>query len=126
MTVNRREFLAVVSVGIGGTAGCLSPSEGNPRRESTLVVENQRDTEQKIDIRFEDGGIVSFQETFKVAGGEQQQIKDDLSRGATQIDVFIHPHRSQEVIYVDTVPGNMPEYRVTLRSEGVDLVWTEN
>jgi len=126
VSVNRRGFLTVVSVGIGATAGCLSPSEGNARTESTLIIENQRDSEQEVVIRFEDGDIVLFEETFRLAAGEQHRVEDDLSRGATQVDVFVDVRSSQEAIYEDTVPGGVPEYRVSLRSDGVDLVWAEN
>jgi hypothetical protein len=89
VSVNRREFLTVASVGIGGTAGCLSPSEENSRSESILIIENQRDSEQEAVIRFEDGDIVLFEETFRIAAGEQHRVEDDLSRGTTQVDVFV-------------------------------------
>lgn len=69
VSVNRREFLTVASAGIGGIAGCLSPSEGNSRGASILIIENQRDSEQEVTIRFEDGDIVLFEETFILAAG---------------------------------------------------------
>jgi hypothetical protein len=124
--MNRREFLTVASVGVGGTAGCLSPSEENSRSESILIVENQRDSEQEAVIRFEDGDIVLFEETFRIAAGEQHRVEDDLSRGATQVDVFVDIRSSQEGTYEDTAPGCVPEYRISLRSDGVNLVWAEN
>lgn len=124
--MNRRGFLTVASAGIGGTAGCLSPPEENFRSVSILIVENQRDSEQEVVIRFEHGDIVLFEETFRLAAGEQHRVEDDLSRGATQVDVFVDVRSLQEGIYEDTVPGGVPEYRASLRSDGVDLVWAEN
>jgi len=126
VSVNRREFLTVASVGVGGTAGCLSPSEENSRSESILIVENQRDSEQEAVIGFEDGDIVLFERTFMIAAGEQHRVEDDLSRGATQVDVFVDVRSSQEDTYEDTAPGGVPEYRISLRSDGVNLVWAEN
>lgn len=126
VSVNRRECLTVVSAGIGGTAGCLSPSDGNTRSKSTLVVENQRGGEQEVAIRFEDGDIVLFNETFRLAAGEQRRVEGNLSRGATQVAVFVDVRSSQEAVYEDTVPGGVPEYHVSLRSDGIDVVWAEN
>ncbi|MFC7043941.1 hypothetical protein [Halonotius sp. GCM10025705] len=92
----------------------------------TLIIENQRDSEQEAVIRFENGDIVLFEETFRLGAGEQDRVEEDLSRGATQIDVFVEVRNSQETIYEDTVPGGLPEYRVSLYSDRVDLVWAEN
>lgn len=125
MAVTRRECSRLVALGIASTAGCLSPSEGNTRTTSTLVVANERDRELELRIRFENGDIVLFADTLAIPAGESQRLEDDLSRGATQVDVFVEFLRPQEGVYEDSVPGGVPEYRITIKSDDVDVVWAE-
>lgn len=123
--MNRRNFLGSVSAGFGVTAGCLSPSEGNPRSEATLVIENQRDSDVEVRIRFEDGDIVVFDDTVALSAGDQSRGQHDLSRGATDIDVFVDPTPG-EGVYEEPVPGDVPEYRVVIHEKRVDVMWAEN
>ena len=93
--------------------------------ESTLEITNQRGTELEGVIRFTSEGEVVVEVPFSVSDGTDR-FEVEFPRDVRQGMLVVTLHSPEEQTYEESVPAGVPEYYITIRSDGIDIIWAEN
>lgn len=123
----RRKFLA--TCGLSFCGGCLSDSAQNLQADSKFIVTNKRDSELEVSIRLKDGESAFAVEGFVLASGETNQFAAglhnvDAGNGMSIAAKILSP---QEAIYEqEGIPVGVPEYNISIESDGITVTWAEN
>lgn len=125
MDTSRRNLLSIGAALLCGMAGCLSLSEKNNRNKSTLEITNQRGAKLEGVIRFIDGENVVVEEPLNLSSGNNQ-FEVEFPQDVRQVTLVIDLHRPAEQTYEESVPAGVPEYYITIQSDGIDVTWAEN
>ena len=125
--MNRRRY--IVTSGLLVCSGCVSDAEQEPPPASEFTVENTRDTEIDVSIQLKDGESAFAVEEFVLDPRGTARFTmafHDLAVGR-DMSLVVKILEPQEAAYEqEALPVGVPVYRITIQSDGVDVVWAEN
>ena len=123
----RRKFLALSGLSFCG--GCLSDSKQGLQADSEFIVTNERDSELEVSIRLKDEESAFAVEGFIFDSGETDQFTAGLHNVDVEGDMSIAAKilSPQEATYEQgEIPVGVPQYNITIQSDGINVIWAEN
>lgn len=140
----RRTFITAGCALLYTAAGCISnqedsppepsggnsssePSEGDSSSESTVAITNEREGTVEVSVQLTAGENAFTVEEFNLGSGEQTQFTTVPPEDADAIAVVVELLNAQETKYEEGgLPAGVPEYNITIQSEGITVIWAEN
>ncbi len=121
----RRSFLA--SGGLLLCCGCVSDSEQGSQADSKFTVTNERDTELDVSIRLMDGERAFAVDGFRLDDSETGRFTAGFSNVEGDMSIAAKLLSPQEATYEQTgIPVGVPEYNISIQSDGINVIWAEN
>lgn len=126
MGVNRRSLLSVIPPTLCGMTGCIDFSEGNHQGNPLVKISNQTDIELEGEFRFIDEADIVIKKSFSLRSDESSQFEVEFSEDITQVDFMVEIFSPAERSYKESVPSGVPNYYANIKSDSVDIGWSEN